>query len=63
MAKDVGTVIRKSIVVSFLPCLVVFFRIPSLHGSSFFFVTCFCRFFLGGGGGETLLAEMCCRKS
>ena len=41
-AKDVGTAIRKSIVVLFLPCLVTFFEIPSLHASLFckcFFVT------------------------
>ena len=43
MAKDVGTAIRKSIVVLFLPCLVSFLRFDqSLHAASFckcFFVT------------------------
>ena len=34
MAKDLGTAIR--VVVLFLPCLVSFFGIPSLHGPSFF---------------------------
>ena len=35
MAKDIGMTIRKSIVVSFLPCLVAFFGIPSLYVLSF----------------------------
>ena len=57
MAKDVGTAIHKSIVVLFLPSLVCFFGIPSLHGSSFFqifFVTCFFCFFKG----DTFLADV-----
>ena len=33
--QDVGMVIRESSVVSFLPCLVTFFAIPSLHALSF----------------------------
>ena len=38
MVKDVGTEIRKSIVVSFLPYLVTFLGFcPYIHGSSFFF--------------------------
>ena len=48
MAKDVGTVIRKSIVVSFLPCLVVFFGFHPYMVLHFF-----CNLFLSGffGGG------------
>ena len=44
MAKDIGMTIRKSIVVSFLPCLVAFL---AFHPYVFFhfFVTCFCCFF------------------
>ena len=34
--QDVGMVIHESSVVSFLPCLVTFFVIPSLHALSFF---------------------------
>ena len=47
MAKDIGMTIRKSIVVSFLPCLVAFLAIHP-YMLLFFFenVTC-----LGGGGG------------
>ena len=66
MAKDVGTAIRKSIVV-FLPCLVTFLRFHPymlLH-----FVNAFCDLFLllffwgGWGGGvgwkKRLFAVMC----
>ena len=42
--KDVGTAIRKSIVVSFLPCFCCFFGIPSLHGPSFFLMF-FCNLY------------------
>ena len=55
MANDVGTAIRKSIVVSLFG---YFFEIPSLHTSSFlkmFFVTCFCCFF----GGRKFLCREC----
>ena len=58
MEKDVGTAIRKSIVVSFLPCWLLFGdSIPtwSLIFLNVFFVTCFCRFLVGG---ETFHAEM-----
>ena len=44
MAKKVGTAIRKSIVVSFLPCLVAFW--DSIPTWSLMF---FCNLFLGGG--------------
>ena len=46
-AKDVGTAIRKSIVVTFLPCLVTFwgFHPYVVPHFKFFF------FFWGGGGG------------
>ena len=47
MAKDIGMTIRKSIVVSFLPC---FFGIPSLHVLSKMFFCYLFLFFLGGGG-------------
>ena len=43
MAKDVGTAICKSIVASFLPCLVTFLRFHPymlLHFLNYFFVTC-----------------------
>ena len=55
MAKDTGMTIRKSIVVSFLPCLVAFLAFHPYMFFHFFYdfsVTCFCLFFLGGGGGE-----------
>ena len=51
MAKDIGMIIRKGIVVSFLPCLVGFWRFHPymfFHFFKCFFVTCFCCF-LGGG--------------
>ena len=44
MAKDVGTAIRKSIVVSFLPCLVTFlgfYPCMVLRFCKWFCVTCF----------------------
>ena len=53
MAKDTGMTIRKGIVVSFLPCLVAFCGFHPyvfFHFFKCFFVTCFCFFFLGGGG-------------
>ena len=49
--KDIGMTIRKGIVVSFLPCLVAFWRFHPymfFHFFKCFFVTCFCCF-LGGG--------------
>ena len=52
MAKDIGMTIRKSIVVSFLPCSVAFLALHPymfFHFFKCFFVTCFCCFF---GGGE-----------
>ena len=45
MAKDIGMTICKSIVVSFLPCSVAFFGIPSLYVLSFFKMF-FCYLFL-----------------
>ena len=52
MAKDVGTAIRKSIMVSFLPCLVT----DSIPTCFFIFLKGFLcdlfqLFFWGGGGG------------
>ena len=49
MAKDIGMTIGKSIVVSFLPCLVAY-SIP-ICSFNVFFVTCFCCFF---GGEKTM---------
>ena len=52
MAKDIGITICKSIVVSFLPCLVAFLAFHPFHFFlMFFFVTCFCCFF---GGQKTM---------
>ena len=56
VAKDIGMTIRKSIVVSFLSCLVAFWHsilICSFIFLNVFFVTCFCCF-LGGGGEKTM---------
>ena len=57
MEKDVGTAIRKSIVVSFLPCLVAFWgfhphMVPHI-------LTYFCCFWGGGGGGEKRSMQRC----
>ena len=55
MAKDIGITIRKSIVVSFLPCLIAFLAFHHcmfFHFFLYFFVTCFCCFF--GGGEKTI---------
>ena len=52
MAKDIGMTISKSIVVSFLPCLVAFFGIPSLMFFHFFkmlFLLLVSVAFWGGG--------------
>ena len=50
MANDIGMTIRKSIVVSFLPCW------HSIPTCSFIFLIVFCNlfllFFFGGGGGR-----------
>ena len=40
MAKDVRTAIRKSIVVSFLPCLIAFLGFHPYMVLNVFFVTC-----------------------
>ena len=60
MAKDIGMIIRKGIVVSFLPCLVGFWR---FHPYMFFhFFKCFfCYLFLlfFGGGGEEKGMDSC----
>ena len=54
MGKGIGMTIRKSIVVSFLPCLVVVWH--SIPICSFIFENDFCYLFLlffwEGGGGE-----------
>ena len=55
MAKDIGMTIRKSIVVSFLPCSVAFLALHPymfFHFFKCFFVTCFCCFF---GGEKTMI--------
>ena len=62
MAKCIGMTICKSIMVSFLPCLVAFL---AFHPYIFFqnvinFVTCFCCFFGGGGGGEKVMDRCGC---
>ena len=47
MSKDIGMGIRKSIVVSFLPCLVTFwgfYPYMSSHFFKYFFATCFSCF-------------------
>ena len=51
MAKDIGMTIRKSIVVSFLPCLVAFL---AFHPYMFFkmFICYLFLLLFGGGGGE-----------
>ena len=54
MAKDIGMTICKSIVVSFLPCLVAFLAFHPymfFHFFKCFFVTCFCCIF---GGEKTM---------
>ena len=51
MAKDIGMIIRKGIVVSFLPCLVAFLGIPSLSFFLMFFLLLVSVVFGGGGGG------------
>ena len=56
-AKDVGTAICKSTVVSFLPCFVTFLRFHPympLRFLNVFFVTCFFYFF---GGEEQFLCR------
>ena len=56
MAKDIGMTIRKSIVVSFLPCSVAFLVFHPYMHMFFHFLKCFLLLvsvaFLGGGGGE-----------
>ena len=53
ISKDIGMGVRKGTMVSFVPTLFgCFLGIPSLYVSSnVFFVTCFSRCFLFGGGG------------
>ena len=59
MAKDVGTAIRKSsycgVVSTLFGC---FLGIPSLHGSSFFFMFFFKLLSAGFSGGETFLTDV-----
>ena len=59
MAEDTGMTIRKSIVVSFLPCLVAFFGIPSLYVLSFF-TNVFCYLFLLLFWGEKTMDRCGC---
>ena len=60
LAIDVGTAIRKSIVVLFLPCLVAFLGFHPYMVPHLFFCNLFLLFFWGG---EMFHAEMCCCKS
>ena len=47
MAEDIGMTIRKGIVVPFLPCLVACWGFHPYMFFHYFFVTCFCCFFVG----------------
>ena len=51
MAKDIGMTIRKSIVVSFLPCSVAFLEFHPYTFFQCFFCYLFLLLFWGGGGG------------
>ena len=51
MAKDIGMAIRKSIVVSFLPCLVAFLAFHPYMFFKMFICYLFLLLFGGGGGG------------
>ena len=59
MAKDIGMTIRKSIVVSFLPCLVAFLAFHPYSFFKMFFCYLFLLHFAGGGGGGEKIMDCC----